>query len=140
MADNGTHLVIVDGTDGFVWNMSTDAFSEITDPEFYPADQVAYVDGYFAFNRSGTQQFFISGINDVTFDGLDIASAEGSPDNLIGIISSNQNLYLPSTKSIEVFYNSGDAIRTSIFPISRAAARGDSPQMRINSSLFFANS
>lgn len=115
MADNGTQLVIVDGTDGFVWNMSTDSFSEITDPEFYPADQVAYLDGYFIFNRSGTQQFFISGINDVTFDALDIASAEGSPDNLIGVLTTNQNIYLPSTKSIEVYYNSGDAD----FPFTR---------------------
>lgn len=115
MADNGTHLVIVDGTDGFVWNMSTDLFTEITDPDFYPADQVAYLDGYFIFNRTGTQQFFISGLNDVTFDALDIASAEGSPDNLIGVLTTNQNLYLPSTKSIEVHYNSGDAD----FPFAR---------------------
>lgn len=115
MADNGIHLVIVDGVDGFVWNMSTDSFSEIVDIDFYPADQVSFLDGYFIFNRTGTQQFFISGINDVTFDGLDIGSAEGSPDNLIGVQTTNQNLYLPSTKSIEVYYNSGDAD----FPFSR---------------------
>lgn len=108
-ADNGTHVVFVDGTDGFSWNMDTDTYAGITDPDFYQADQVAYLDGYFILNRTGTQQFFHSDLNAITFDALDIATAEGSPDDLIGVITNNQNLFLPSTKSIEVFYNSGDA-------------------------------
>jgi hypothetical protein len=108
MADNGTHLVLVDGTDGFSWNMSTDTFAEITDPDFYPADQVTFQDGYFIFNKSGSAQFFFSDINAITFDALDYGTASGSPDNLVGLISAYQNLYLFGTQSIEVFYNSGD--------------------------------
>lgn len=115
MADNGTYVFIVDGTDGFTWNMTTSTFAEVTDPDFYPADQVTFQDGYFLFNRAGTQQFFISGINDVTFDGLDIASAEGSPDYLVGLRSINQNVVLFGAKSTEVYYNSGDAD----FPFTR---------------------
>lgn len=115
MADNGTYVVLVDGTDGFTWNMSTDTFAEITDENFLGADQVTYQDGYFIFNNPGTGQFYISGLNDVTFDGADIATAEGSPDELVGLISSNQNIYLFGKQSIEVFYNSGDAD----FPFTR---------------------
>lgn len=109
MADNGTHLVIVDGTDGFSYNMSTDSFAEIADSDFYPADHVAFQDGYFIFNRTGTAQFFISELNAITFDAADIASAEGSPDDLLGVVSQNQNVYLFGTYSNEVYYNSGDA-------------------------------
>jgi hypothetical protein len=109
MADNGTHLVLVDGTDGYTWNMSTDTFAEITDPDFFSADLVTFQDGYFICTKNGSQQFFISGLNDVTFDSLDIASAEGVPDDLVGPISSRQQLYLFGTQSLEVFYNSGDA-------------------------------
>jgi hypothetical protein len=115
MADNGLHLVIVDGTDGYVFTFSSDAFAEITDEDFESANQVTFQDGYFLFNRADSGQFFISGINDTTFDGLDIATAEGSPDNLVGLISNNQNVFLFGTQSIEVFYNSGDAD----FPFSR---------------------
>lgn len=115
MADNGTHLVIVDGTDGYSWNMSTDSFAEISDPDFQPADQVTFIDGYFVFNKSGTAQFFISGLNDITFDALDTATAEGSPDALVGTMASNQNVFLFGSKSIEVYYNSGDPD----FPFSR---------------------
>jgi hypothetical protein len=115
MADNGTHVVLVDGTDGFAWNMTTDVFAEITDPDFYPSDLVTFQDGYFIFVRKGTGQFFISELNAITFDALDIASAEGSPDNLVGQISVGQNLFLFGEQSTEVFYNSGDAD----FPFTR---------------------
>jgi hypothetical protein len=109
MADNGEHVVIVDGSYGYVWTLDTSSFAQITDPDFPGADQVTFQDGYFIFNRPGTQQFFISGLNDTAFDALDIASAEGSPDNLVGLISDHQNLYLFGERSTEVFYDSGDA-------------------------------
>lgn len=115
IADNGTHVVVVDGTSGYAWNIDTSSFAQITDPDFPGADQVTYQDGYFIFNKINSQEFFISGLVDITFDALDIEFAEGSPDNLVGLISSNQNLFLFGTQSTEVFYNSGDAD----FPFSR---------------------
>lgn len=115
MADNGTTLMIVDGTSGYTFVFSSDTFAEITDEDFEPADQVTFQDGYFIFNKANSGQFFISGLNDATFDALDIATAEGSPDNLVGLTSHNQNVFLFGTQSTEVFYNSGDAD----FPFSR---------------------
>lgn len=109
MSDNGTHLVLVDGTDGFVWNMSTDTFSEITDPDFKAADQVAYINRTFIFNESGTGRFFYAGLDDVTFDALDIGTAEASPDVLRGIHVMNQQIYMVGSLTTEIFYDSGDA-------------------------------
>lgn len=129
MADNGTHLVIVDGTNGFVWNMSTDTFSQITDPNFYTADHVGFLDGYFIFNKHGTQQFYITGLNAITLDALDIATVEGSPDNLVGLSVHRQSIYFFGTQSIEVYYNSGDAdfpfarIQGAVIDIGCAATR-----------------
>lgn len=115
MADNGTYVVFVDGTDGYTWNMSTDTYAEITDPDWPGADLVTYQDGYFIFNEPESQNWFISGINDITIDPLDFAPAEGNPDNVVGVISANQNVYVFGDKSLEVFYNSGDAD----FPFTR---------------------
>jgi hypothetical protein len=115
MADNGSHVMIVDGTYGYVWTIGTSSFAQITDPDFPGADQVTFQDGYFIFNKIDSQQFMITGLNDVAVDALDIASAEGSPDRLVGLISLNQQLLLFGTQSIEAFYNSGDAD----FPFSR---------------------
>lgn len=108
-ADNGTTLVFVDGTDGFYSTLGSSSITEITDVDFKPADVVVYQDGYFIFNESGTGKFFISGLNDVTIDGLDFASAEGNPDNIISIISDHRDLWLFGTQTTEVFFNSGNA-------------------------------
>ncbi len=119
-SDNGTYVIMVDGTNGYTWNVDTSTFAQITDGEFLTADQVTFLDGYFLFNKAGTQAFFFSDINGVAFDALDIASAEGFPDDLVGIVSHNQNVYMFGARSTEVFYNSGDA---------------DSPFMRIQGAI-----
>lgn len=114
IADNGLQVVVVDGVAGYTWDLGSSVFATIIDPNFYPADQVCFMDGYFIFNKKGTEQFFLSDLNAVTFSGLNIGTAEGSPDNIIGIIVSNENLYLFGDQSIEVFYDSGN-----VFPFDR---------------------
>lgn len=109
MADNGIQVMAVDGTYGYKVTIATEVFAQITDPDFSGADLVTYQDGYFLFNKIGTDEMGFSGINDVTFDALDFATAEGSPDDLVGVISCSQNVYLLGSQSTEVFYNSGDA-------------------------------
>jgi hypothetical protein len=108
ISDNGTYVVLVDGTDGYSWKIETSTFAEITDSDFLPADQVTYQDGYFLFNKAGSAQFFFVDDIDLDFDALDIGTAEGSPDNLVGIVSHDQKIYLLGTQSTEVFYNTGD--------------------------------
>ena len=109
MADNGTYVILVDGTDGFTWNIDTSTFATISDVDFEPADTVTFQDGYFILNQSGTGFFFISGLNDVTFDALDFEGVDGRPDNVVAVISVNQNVYVFGDQSIEVYYNSGNA-------------------------------
>lgn len=112
IADNGISMVIVGGN-GYQYDGTT--FAQITDAAFYPSDTVTFQDGYFIFNRSGTNQFFLSGLYAVTFDGTMYASAEGSPDNIVGLISDRRQLWIFGTQSIEVWYNSGDPL----FPFDR---------------------
>jgi hypothetical protein len=116
MSDNGTHLVVVDGTSaGKVYNLNTAVFSSISDPDFLSADQVTFQDGYFVFNKTNSQIFFISAINDGTsYDALDIATAEGRPDLAVGVLSHQQKLYVFGKQSIEGYYDSGDT-----FPFTR---------------------
>ena len=60
MADSGTVAIVVDGTSGWVIDLSTNQFSIINDPSFYGADFVVYQDTFFIFNRPATNQFYIS--------------------------------------------------------------------------------
>lgn len=108
MSDNGSQVVIVDGSFGYYWDINASTFTLITDAAFYPADLVAFLDGYFIYNRKNTQQFFSGPLNAVVpFNALDIASAEGSPDNIVGHIVASQQIYIFGAQSIEVFYDSG---------------------------------
>jgi hypothetical protein len=109
MADNGTHLMLVDGTYGYVLTIASSVFAQITDPDFPGADQVTYQDGYFIFNRPGTETFFISGLDDVTFDALDIQTSDAIPDVIVGLISDHRDLWVFGEQTIEVFFNSGNA-------------------------------
>jgi len=112
IADNGIAMVVVGGN-GYSYDGLF--LTKITDVAYYPSDTVTFQDGYFIFNRSGTVQFFISRLYAVTFDPLMYATAEGSPDNIVGLISIHQQIWLFGAKSIEVWYNSGDVL----FPFDR---------------------
>ena len=112
ITDNGINFVVVGGN-GYYSDGTT--VTQITDVAYYPSNTVTFQDGYFIFNRSGTNQFFISNLYSVTFDATMYASAEGSPDNIIGLVSVNQRIYIFGTNSIEIWYDSGDAL----FPFDR---------------------
>lgn len=116
IADNGIDAVIVDGRAGYSVNLNTFAFAQITDADFYGADRVDYIDEYLIFNRPGTGQFYISGAGDLTFDGLDFATAEGLPDNIVSFIVDHRQVIIFGGQSGELYENTGN----SAFPIERA--------------------
>jgi hypothetical protein len=116
ISDNGIDAVLVDGPYGYVMNLSSSSFGQISDPAFYGADRVDYIDNYFVFNRPGTSQFYISGLGNTTLDALDFASSEGSPDVIVGFIVDHRQVLFLGTESGELFENTGNID----FPIERS--------------------
>jgi hypothetical protein len=119
MADDGTRLVIGDGgsTAFQVPLASGSAVVAVADPDC-PGGHVAWQDGYFIHTVPGTGQFQISGLNALTYDPLDVATAEGRPDILVMVISVNRMLWLFGQQTTEVWWNSGDPD----FPFARNQA------------------
>ena len=116
MADNGTQLFIACNGPSYIYNYSTLAFGQITDPDFAGAVNVGYLDGYFVFNEPNSQRVWVTALLDGTsIDPLEFASAEGSPDGLVALIVDHREAWLFGTDSTEVWYNSGDAD----FPLTR---------------------
>ncbi len=110
MVDNGTSVMLVDGTtNGAIIDLQTLAWSQITDEAFYGATRVDFVDGYFVLNKPGTQQWYISRYNDTTFDPLDIASKNTYPDNLVTHAVMHREIWLFGELTTEVWFNSGAA-------------------------------
>jgi len=116
ISDNGTQIFIATNPDGYIYNMSTLAFAQITDPDFPGAATVGYLDGYFVFNEPDSQKVWVTSLLDGTsIDPLDFSSAEGAPDQLISVNVDHREAWLFGTSSVEVWYNAG----TSDFPLQR---------------------
>ena len=116
IADNGTQIFFACNPDGFIYNEVTNVFAQISDPDFAGAVTVAYLDGYFVFNQPSSQILWVTQLLDGTsVDPLDFASAEGSPDGVVGIIADHRELWVFGTDSVEVWYDSGAAD----FPLTR---------------------
>jgi hypothetical protein len=119
MADNGTELAIHDGgTTGYVYSGGVLA----TPVDLPSVSDVAFMDGYFIWTIASSDQFIISGLDDGTsYDPLDVATAEGSPDNLTGLVNDHRELLLfggatGATPSTEIYTDTG----ASDFPFERS--------------------
>lgn len=108
MADNGTQLFIAANPQGYIYNVSTNVFQQITDPDFPGAVTVGYLDGYFVFNEPNSQKIWVTQLLDGTsVDPLDFASAEGNPDDVVAIFVDHREVWVYGTNSTEVWYNAG---------------------------------
>lgn len=120
IASNGQQVLIVDGVGGWIIEVSTSTMSAITSEGFpFGVKRTTYQDGYFIVTgQPGSQSFWINSTpyEGATWDALDFASAEGSPDGTIGVISDHRELWLFGELSAEVWVNTG----SQDFPFSRS--------------------
>jgi hypothetical protein len=116
IADNGTQIFFACNPDSYIYNEVTNVFAQITDPDFPGAVTVGYLDGYFVFNEPDAQRVWVTSLLDgLSVDPLDFASAEGSPDGLVGLIVDHREAWLFGTDSVEVWYDAG----LPDFPLTR---------------------
>jgi hypothetical protein len=114
-----TQLVVVDGTRGYVLTLSSNAFAQITDPDWPGANFVSYLDGFFVLTREGSQEAYVTAIDDATsLDALDFASAESRPDPIVAHIVSNREVVYLGQVTTERHFNAGSAD----YPFSRDGA------------------
>lgn len=110
-----TQLVIVDGANGYVLDLTTNAFNRITAAGWLGSNTVGYLDGYFIFVDPDSQTFYISAIDNAnSLDALQFASATGSPDDLVAVIVDHREAWFFGASSVEVWQDSGGT-----FPLAR---------------------
>ena len=120
LASNGQELLIVDGIGGWIIDTSEATLTAITS-EGFPTGvrRATYQDGYFIVTgQAGSQSFWINQTpyEGASWDALDFASAEGSPDHTIGCISDHRELWLVGSGTGEIWVNTG----SSDFPFQRS--------------------
>jgi hypothetical protein len=105
----GNQLIIVDGTNGYIYNVSTAVFSTISSAGF-PANpvMVEYLDGYFITFGSGRMAYAVSNLYDgTTWNALAKASILASPEGIQAVLAVHQQLWFIKQDTSEVWYNAG---------------------------------
>ena len=116
MTASQTELLVSNGAQGYVFNLSTSAFQLITDPGWLGGSSVDFQDGYFFAVEPDSQVFTISGLNTgLSWNALDFGDAEGRPENVVGMIISHREAWFLCSDHGEPYIDSGD----SNFPWSR---------------------
>jgi len=109
MSDNGVQVMIVDGTYGYIYNTQTNVFAQITDVDF-PANPltVTFLAGRFIINLQNSGRFYCSDLYDgLSWDALNFANAESSPDPIVAVWTNNGQLALFGTHTTEYWGSSG---------------------------------
>jgi hypothetical protein len=121
MASGGDYILIVDGTGGWLYQISTGEFLQINTINFpnstgFPVSPTCVVEqeGFFLVNNSGTQQLFQSAPYDPTqwnvLNAIEINyRSASSAYPLISMRSVNGRIFCFTTGFIEVLENTGNA-------------------------------
>lgn len=107
-------LMIIDGTNGFIYNIVSHVFSQITDTNFTQnCTDLNSQDEIFMVVEPNSQTWQICQISDGTdwtFEGLPLfTSVTGNNNYLAAIISLQRQVWLPGTTTTSVYYNAGQA-------------------------------
>lgn len=119
MASNADYIVVVTNPDAYYADASVTTAAQITDADFTArgAKYVRFIDNYLLFTEPGTGRFFGSDLASATsFDSLNFATAEGVPDNIVGMEVDHRQVLLFGSDSLEIWENTG----ASGFPFERA--------------------
>lgn len=110
ISTNGTQLFITDSTDAFLFTLATNVLSNVT-ASVGNGNVIAgdFIDQYFAA-LCGDGQFYISSpLDGATWDVLDTAEAESSPDITRMLLTYRGQIVLMGEESTEFWFNSGAA-------------------------------
>lgn len=115
VTDNGTQAVIVTGDSGYIVDLAANTVTPIADDGFYGATSADILITFAIFNRPGTNQFYISGSNDMTFDALDFASAESNAEPIVRLLVNHADIVIFKKTVTEIWRASGNVD----FPFAR---------------------
>jgi hypothetical protein len=108
MADNGTNIILVDGSpQGYTINMSTRVLTQIADPNFLGSDRADFIDSFLILNVPGTNQWYCTLSDAVTFNALYIGVKTAWPDNILCCVAIEREVWIFGPKKSEPWFNAG---------------------------------
>jgi hypothetical protein len=115
---NTDSVVVVNEPDAYYYDGTT--FGQIADVDFTSrgAGDVEFLSNWLLFREPDSGRFFGADLGSATaFDALNFATAEGNPDELVGLKADHLQVVLFGSKTIEIWDNDPSA---GDFPFARA--------------------
>lgn len=123
ISGSGNELVVVNGSSGYVYNTRTRAFAQITDAGYPGAINAVFLGGYIVQIEPARRFAFNSAVADaLSYNTLDRFTSEVSPDLLMSMAVTNNELILFSQRTTEFFEvtaNTSQPFRTKGISMSR---------------------
>lgn len=110
---NGHQVLLCDSLgNGYVFDSTAGTVTQLTNAtNGWPnggVGTISWQDGYGLLTQNGTGVLWWTNAYDfTTINGLNFATAEGNPDNLVSCISDAVRVYLSGTRTTEVWYDQG---------------------------------
>lgn len=108
----GNQLAVLSTGYLYVLSLTTNSFALVADadlPNGYIAS-IGFIDGYLLAHRKDTAQFYISALEDFTsWDATDIFQKSKTSDNVRVMVVDHGQAWLFGSRTIEPWYDSGDA-------------------------------
>lgn len=125
LADDGTRMLVVDGTAGYYYNVSTGVFSTIADADF-PAGctTCCFLGGRMVVEVPNSGAIAWSDLYATTWPTGNRATAEASPDKLVAVYAFQGNLLLMGETTIEFWGVTSNANQPFAWIGSAAATWG----------------
>lgn len=108
MADDGTDIVVVDGSpQGYDIAMAPRTMTQIGDPNFLGSDRVDYLDTFLIFNKPGTNQWYCALSDQILFNGLFIGIKTAWPDAILCVVAVEREAWVFGSQKSEPWFNAG---------------------------------
>lgn len=115
MAANGVQICVVADRLGFIFDLATNVFTQITSTGFPPATSLTCIDTYFIVLKQNSNQFLISSpLDGLTWSALNFGSSQ-EPDNAVAIAQSHLYLWIFGQNETIIYQDTGAAS----FPFQR---------------------
>jgi hypothetical protein len=102
-------LLILDGTNSYVWNQVSTTFTTLSTAVLPSAITGAYLDGYYIINQAeNSDTFEISALNDPTSWSAEQSREASEADPIVRLISNKGELWIFGTVTTKIWTNTGN--------------------------------
>jgi hypothetical protein len=109
----GNELVIVNGSQGYVYNTASNVLEQITDPSYEGGICAAYLNQYILQIDPTRRYWFHSDLADAKqYISTDRYEGESNPDRMVSLVVDHQEVWVFNERSIDVFVNTGNQSAT----------------------------